>query len=306
MHSLAHNPPTAIRAPHFSVVIPTHNRERLLPRTIDSVLAQTFTDYEIIVVDDGSTDETQAVLEKYHQQGPHFRYDYQENQGACAARNQGAALASGDYLAFLDSDDEVDSDWLESFSKAIAAHAAAIVSCGCRYVENGAVWKTEIPTANGFFTSGTFVVAQDLFHLSEGYRVGLPANQQSEFRLRLLPLLRTQQRVLHAIGEPLVTSHRHNQPNIREDLPAVYQSSLFILNEHRDKLLKNSRSFASWSTSTGGYAARLGKFSEARQLFLQAIRSYPRDVKNYARFLLTMMPGLRTAVWHRHLTKNRT
>ena len=306
MHTFAHNQTAATRSPHFSVVIPTHNRELLLPRTIDSVLAQTFTDYEIIVVDDGSTDETQAVLEKYHQQEPHFRYDYQENQGACAARNQGAALASGDYLAFLDSDDEVDSDWLASFSNAIAAHDAAIVSCGCRYVENSAVWKTELPAANGFFTSGTFVVAQDLFHMSKGYCVGLPANQQSEFRLRLQPLLRTQQRVLHTIGEPLVTSHRHNQPNIRENLPAVYQSALFILNEHRDQLLENSRTFASWSTSTGGYAARLGKFSESRRLFLQAARYSPRDVKNYARILLTLIPGLRTAVWHRHLKKNTT
>ena len=68
MHSLPHNQPTATRAPHFSVVIPTYNREQLLPRTIDSVLAQTFTDYEIIVVDDGSTDGTRAVLEQYHQQ----------------------------------------------------------------------------------------------------------------------------------------------------------------------------------------------------------------------------------------------
>ncbi|MEE3368094.1 MAG: glycosyltransferase family A protein [Planctomycetota bacterium] len=306
MHTAAQIQPTAITTPHISVVIPTHNRERLLPRTIDSLLAQRFTEYEIIVVDDGSTDGTRKVVEQYLRTEPRISYHYQQNQGACAARNQGAALARGDYLAFLDSDDEVDSQWLEHFADAIAAHNAAIVSCGCRYVENGVVWKTEIPTANGFFTSGTFAVAQDLFHLSQGYRVGLPANQQSEFRLRLLPLLRTQQRVLHAIAQPLVTSHRHDQPNIRENLPAVYQSALFILNEHRDQLLKNRRTFASWSTSTGGYAARLGKFSESRQLFLQAARCSPRDVKNYARILLTLIPGLRTAVWHRHFKNNTT
>ena len=306
MHSAAENQPLATATPHFSVVIPTYNRERLLPRTIDTLLAQSFTDYEVIVVDDGSTDGTRTVLEHYLQTEPRISYHCQQNLGACAARNQGAALARGGYLAFLDSDDEVDSQWLEHFANAIAAHNAAIVSCGCRYVEDDVVWKTEIPTENGFFTSGTFVVAQDLFHQSKGYRVGLPANQQSEFRLRLLPLLRKHQRVLHTIAQPLVTSHRHNHPNIREDLPAVYQSALFILNEHRDQLSKNGRTFASWSTSTGGYAAKLGKFPEARQLFLQAIHSDPRDVKNYARILLTLIPGLRTAVWQRHLAKART
>ena len=102
-----------------------------------------------------------------------------------------------------------------------------------------------------------------------------------------------------------MTSHRHNQPNIREDLPAVYQSALFILNEHRDQLKEKPRIFASWSSSAGGCAAKLGKFPEARQLFLQAICSYPRNVKNYARMLLTLIPGLRTKVWQRHLTRNR-
>tara|TARA_B100001123_G_scaffold348286_1_gene397623 strand:+ start:1388 stop:2320 length:933 start_codon:yes stop_codon:yes gene_type:complete len=292
--------------PRFSVVIPTYNRERLLPRTLDSVLAQTFTDYEVIVVDDGSTDATQQVVEQYLPTNPHLRYHLQQNQGACAARNQGAKMARGNHLAFLDSDDEVDPTWLKAFAKSIDEHQATITSCGCRYVENGSVWKTELPSTGGFFTSGTFAVSQSLFHMSRGYRVDLPANQQSEFRLRLIPLLRAQQGVLHAIAQPLVTSHRHNQPNIREDLPAVYQSALFILNEHQDQLKENARTFASWSTSTGGYAAKLGKFPEARQLFFKAVCSCPRDVKNYARILLTLIPGLRTLVWQRHLTRNRT
>ena len=294
---------TATTSPQFSVVIPTHNREQLLPRTIESALAQTFTDYELLIVDDGSTDGTREVVEQYAETESHVSYHHQQNQGACAARNHGAALARGRYLAFLDSDDEVDSNWLESFANSIAAHDAAIVSCGCRYVEKGRVWKTESAGPNGFFTSGTFVVAQDLFRETAGYRIGLPANQQSEFRLRLLPLLRSQQRVLKSLPQALVTSHRHNQPNIRKNLPAVYQSALFILQEHRDQLRQNARTFASWSTSAGGYAARLGKFSEARRLFLQAVRSYPRDLKNYPRILLTLMPGLRTAVWHRHLNQ---
>jgi len=86
----------------FSILVPVYNRQGLVGRTIDSVLAQTFSDYELIIIDDGSTDGTRAVLESY---GTQIRTLYQTNQGPEVARNQGALLAEGKYLAFLDSDD---------------------------------------------------------------------------------------------------------------------------------------------------------------------------------------------------------
>jgi glycosyltransferase involved in cell wall biosynthesis len=89
-------------ATRFSVLIPTYNREEYLRQAIDSVLAQTFTDYEIFVIDDGSTDHTPELLRSY---GNRIRVLRQQNQGPEAARNRAAAQASGEYLAFLDSDD---------------------------------------------------------------------------------------------------------------------------------------------------------------------------------------------------------
>jgi glycosyltransferase involved in cell wall biosynthesis len=89
-------------ATRFSVLIPTHNREQYLRQAIDSVLAQTFTDYEIVVIDDGSTDGTPELLRSY---GNRIRVLRQQNQGPEVARNCAAAQASGEYLAFLDSDD---------------------------------------------------------------------------------------------------------------------------------------------------------------------------------------------------------
>jgi glycosyltransferase involved in cell wall biosynthesis len=86
----------------FSVVIPTYNRARLLKDTLDSVLRQEFTDFEVIIVDDGSTDETRNVIAGY--QG-RVRYVRQDNAGPGAARNLGIQHASGDYIAFVDSDD---------------------------------------------------------------------------------------------------------------------------------------------------------------------------------------------------------
>ncbi len=88
--------------PTVSVIIPTYQRAGFVGQAIDSVLAQTYTDYEIIVVDDGSTDNTRDVLTGY---GDRLRVIYQENRGAGAARNTGIRAAQGRYIAFLDDDD---------------------------------------------------------------------------------------------------------------------------------------------------------------------------------------------------------
>ena len=87
----------------ISVVIPAYNAGPCVGRAIDSILAQSFTDYEIIVVDDGSTDDTAEAVKKY---GDKVRYIYQENAGSSVARNGGIEAAKGDWIAFLDADDE--------------------------------------------------------------------------------------------------------------------------------------------------------------------------------------------------------
>ena len=91
--------------PLVSVITPTYNRAYCLPRTLDSALAQTHADLEILVVDDGSTDDTRALIAQKYAKEPRVRYIYQENQRVAAARNHGLELARGEYIAFLDSDD---------------------------------------------------------------------------------------------------------------------------------------------------------------------------------------------------------
>lgn len=88
--------------PKFSVIIPVHNGTATLARALDSVLSQNYPAYEIIVVDDGSTDSTSIVASGY---APQVHYVYQPNAGVSAARNLGAEIAGGDWLAFLDADD---------------------------------------------------------------------------------------------------------------------------------------------------------------------------------------------------------
>jgi glycosyltransferase involved in cell wall biosynthesis len=89
--------------PSVSVIIPTYNRAGLVTRAIDSVLAQTYPHFEVIVVDDGSTDNTREVLNEGY--GDRIRYVHQTNKGSAAARNAGIAASSCDLVAFLDSDD---------------------------------------------------------------------------------------------------------------------------------------------------------------------------------------------------------
>ena len=100
--------------PEISVIIPTFNRAKILPKAIDSVLQQTYKDYEIVVIDDGSTDDTKEVLMRY---GDKIIYRFQENKGISSARNRGIEIARGRYIALLDSDDY----WLpEKLEKQVA------------------------------------------------------------------------------------------------------------------------------------------------------------------------------------------
>jgi len=132
--------------PLISVIIPTYNREGFVGKAIDSVMRQSFTDFELIVIDDGSTDGTRQILEAY---GADVKCIFQENTGVSSARNAGIRVAQGTWVAFLDSDDEWTEDYLscqmeqiKKFPKAAAhiANAVTILPNGGRsslFVETG-------------------------------------------------------------------------------------------------------------------------------------------------------------------------
>lgn len=105
--------------PFFSVIIPTYNRATLINGAIDSVLAQKFTDFELIIVDDGSTDNTREVINTYTDE--RIQYIYQENGERGKARNTGVKNAKGKYVFFLDSDDLIYPDHLQHAHEKIKA-----------------------------------------------------------------------------------------------------------------------------------------------------------------------------------------
>jgi glycosyltransferase involved in cell wall biosynthesis len=120
--------------PTVSVIIPTYNRIEYVPKAIESVLRQTFTDYELIVVDDGSTDGTKDALQKYAHA---IHYIYQTNSGVSLARNAGIRQARGKWLAFLDSDDEWGENYLiTQIAKAKQHPDLCMQTADCRITES--------------------------------------------------------------------------------------------------------------------------------------------------------------------------
>lgn len=117
-------------APLVSIIIPTYNRRALLPYAITSVLAQTLSDIEVIIVDDGSTDGTQELFAD--KGDPRVRYHQAPHRGACAARNLGLELACGQYIAFLDSDDRWYPDKLAIQRQRLESSGADVIFCAFR------------------------------------------------------------------------------------------------------------------------------------------------------------------------------
>lgn len=108
--------------PMFSIIIPVYNVAPYLRECLDSVLAQTFTDWEAICVDDGSTDGSGSILDEYATRDPRFRIIHQSNAGVGAARNRALDIATGEWITFLDGDDKIAKFRLANLNSIIASH----------------------------------------------------------------------------------------------------------------------------------------------------------------------------------------
>ena len=97
--------------PEISIIVPVYKVEKYLNRCIDSILAQSFPDFELILVDDGSPDKSGKICDDYAAKDSRVKVIHKENAGVSAARNSGLAMSSGSYIMFCDSDDFVDKNW---------------------------------------------------------------------------------------------------------------------------------------------------------------------------------------------------
>lgn len=113
----------------ISVLVPVYNVEKYLRRCIDSILSQTYTDYEIVLVDDGSTDRSGALCDAYAKEHGCIRVIHQENAGLAQVRNVSVAAARGDYITFVDSDDAIEPTYLETLLRDLQETGADISIC---------------------------------------------------------------------------------------------------------------------------------------------------------------------------------
>lgn len=184
--------------PFFSVIIPTHDRKHFLQEALASVGAQRFRDFEVIVVDDGSTDGTRDYLESMKDS---LRFITQPNSGPGAARNGGARMARGEYLAFLDSDDRWFEWTLETAAEAIERHGRPALVCAA-LVEFGDPREIDSirpdpakdeyfadyldSSAKGYFVgAGMTVIRRDVFERSGGFDTGRMNCEDHDLALRV-------------------------------------------------------------------------------------------------------------------------
>ncbi len=115
----------------ISVIIPVYNSEKYIVKCLDSLKAQSMKEIEVIIINDGSTDRTKDLIEEY--QNAHqlkIRLYSRENAGQAAARNFGVLQAEGRYIAFMDSDDYVERDYLQQLYQTAKDHQSEVVTCG--------------------------------------------------------------------------------------------------------------------------------------------------------------------------------
>lgn len=117
-----------------SVIIPVYNTAKYLPKCLDSVINQTYQNLEIITVNDGSTDNSKAILENYTQKDPRLKIITQKNQGLSAARNAGLKIASGNFVTFVDSDDFIKSKMIEKMLGALEKSDADVAVCSFKEI----------------------------------------------------------------------------------------------------------------------------------------------------------------------------
>ena len=130
----------ASKEPLISIVVPIYNVAEYLPRCLDSILAQTYKNFEVILVNDGSTDKSKQICQDYSRKDKRFILINKKNGGVSSARNTGIDRAKGDYVTFVDPDDYADDDYLEVLFRTMKRHGADISACGhiTRYEASGA------------------------------------------------------------------------------------------------------------------------------------------------------------------------
>ena len=255
----------------FSIIIPTYNRAHIINRAIESVLNQTFHDFEIVVVDDGSTDDTQTVIQNIQDKRVH--YFKKENQGVCIARNFGSDQAKGKFITFLDSDDYVKEEWLQDFYNEIQSKKVDVVVC-MREFEKG----TEV---NNFsFLAGSFAINKEVFFEIGKYDEILRFGENTELKWRIdegkYPIA-----TINKMNLVYDTSFGDGSVNRENKIAFFY----YVIEKHKGMIAKNKRWGQLLYQIAGVNCFHIGRKKEGKKLIWIGYFKYPTNFKSFVRAL---------------------
>lgn len=290
--------------PKVSVVIPTHNRAGFIADAVASVLAQTFADWDLFVVDDKSADETEQVMERFKDERiTYIRHPV--NRGAAAARNTGITASSGEYIAFLDSDDV----WLPGkLEKQVALFDALPDEVGMIYGDfmleyaDGRSERYNFagrrPLSGWVFTelinsfvirTSTVMVKRDAIVGSGMFDETIRSGQDLDTFVSI-----AHDHAIHAMDEVVATLRAHGS-NLHQDLTNAGPHQLAAAYKLRDKFNVPTRAMAKTLSRChlhyGLYLLNRGEAREARKHFARVILLYPRRLSAWALLVLSLFGG---------------
>ena len=287
-----------MKTPFFSVIIPTFNRAHLIVDTINEVLNQSFSDFELIIIDDGSNDETQNIIESINDE--RIIYTYQVNSGVSAARNHGALIAHCEYIVFLDSDDRISKNWLSDYYNILIAQSKSIVFSDMeKRTQTGEcikIVRARNPYGNnvdyGIFIPGSFCVKKSVFNKINGYDVSLKYGENTELSFRLFEISPS-----YAFTDKVGLYYYPSIDGGSKNLHNLIDSNLYIIKKHKDYFRKNKSVKRLYLQNTAVALIKLERYKEAQKIFLQILYLYPFHIKNIFRFICSFYPKLTKLVW---------
>jgi glycosyltransferase involved in cell wall biosynthesis len=271
--------------PRFSVIITFHNQRQFIAEALDSALAQQNAAFEIIVVDDASSDGTPEVLKQY---GEAVRLAcLEQNVGACAARNHGAGMARGEYLVFLDGDDAFLPWALDVYNRIVDAKQPAFILATMRWFEGAIPQAGERPQAlsvveysdylkrdRGFgHSASAFVIARKAFEEAKGWLVGFFPLEDVELAMRLGTAGKTVQ-----ILSPQTILHRaHASNTIHNVLSFMAPTEQLLSREKRGYYPGGAHRQFERQAVIGGVAAHWIKRARKAGLNAQAVKLFAQS-----------------------------
>ena len=287
-------------APTVSVVLPTYRRPDLIERALATVRAQTFSDWELLVIDDnglGSEPQvaTEAVVAALAAADPRVSYRaHPRNRGACAARNTGIGAARGRFVAFLDDDDAWRPEKLARQVRCFesADPATTLVYGGLEVVEadgrrravpaDGTAHRGRaLLLRNGIGTTSLVLCRREALHAVGGFDEELPAMQDYDLYVRL-----ADRGPFACVPEPLVDKHRHAGATIGKDLQAIARANERFYLKHRGRFVDDPVVHHQRLRWFGEQLVRAERWSEGRRRLWEAWRVRPAAVGTLALALL--------------------